>query len=130
MSAEALILLGHGARDPAWAQPLQRIREQVCVARPGIMVEVAFLELLTPLLEEAVAALVARGAECLCVLPVFLASGRHLKHDLPRRLDALGGRYPGCALRLAAAVGENAEIIAAIAAHALMQLDRSVVRGG
>jgi sirohydrochlorin cobaltochelatase len=124
MHTGALLLLGHGARDPSWATSLQRIREQVLAARPGLAVELAFLELLTPTLEDAVAALVARGAAAICVLPVFLAAGRHLKQDLPQRLDALRQRYPGCALRQAAIAGEDAGVIAAIAAHAVTQLAR------
>ena len=33
-SASALVLFGHGARDPEWAGPMRRIRE-AALARPG-----------------------------------------------------------------------------------------------
>ncbi|GHT85023.1 cobalamin biosynthesis protein CbiX [Betaproteobacteria bacterium] len=119
MSAAALILLGHGARDPAWAQPLQRIRQQALALAPGGVVELAFLEFMRPTLEDAVAALTAAGARRIRVVPVFLAQGGHLKRDLPLRIDALRGEHPGCELEVSAAVGEDAGVIAAIAACAL-----------
>ncbi|GHU32638.1 hypothetical protein FACS189497_14310 [Betaproteobacteria bacterium] len=117
MSAAALILLGHGARDPAWAQPLQRIRQQALA--PGGVVELAFLEFMRPTLEDAVAALTAAGVRRIRVVPVFLAQGGHLKRDLPLRIDALREAHPGCELEVSAAVGEDAGVIAAIAACAL-----------
>jgi sirohydrochlorin cobaltochelatase len=119
----ALVLLGHGARDPDWAAPLLRVRETLACAKPALAVEPAFLDFMTPTLEDAVAALVGRGAARIVVVPVFLAQGGHLKRDVPRRLDALRRKYPGCALRLAPAVGEASEVIAAIAAQAAAQAE-------
>jgi sirohydrochlorin cobaltochelatase len=120
MSGEALILLGHGARDPAWAEPLCRIREQVRALAPEVVVELAFLEFMTPTLEDAVAALVAAGERRIRVVPVFLAQGGHLKRDLPARIDVLRLSHPGCELKATEAVGHDAGVIAAIAACALV----------
>ena len=76
-SASALVLFGHGARDPEWAGPMRRIRE-AALARPGApRVELAFLEFMTPTLPEAIAALAAEGARKVAVVPIFLAQGGH-----------------------------------------------------
>ncbi|MDR1425195.1 MAG: CbiX/SirB N-terminal domain-containing protein [Azoarcus sp.] len=122
----ALVLLGHGARDPVWAEPLERVRARLARARPELAIEVAFLEFMLPTLAEAVAALVARGATCVVVVPVFLAQGVHLKRDLPALLDELRGRHSACDVRLAAAAGEAPEVIAAIVAHAAAQADGEI----
>jgi sirohydrochlorin cobaltochelatase len=123
MKERALVLLGHGARDPGWAAPLRQARAMLAATRPSLAVELAFLEFMTPTLEEAVAALAGRGMTRIAVVPVFLARGGHLKHELPARLDALRRRHPDCTLRLAAVAGEAPEVIAAIAAHAAAQVE-------
>jgi sirohydrochlorin cobaltochelatase len=118
---KALVLLGHGARDPGWAGPLMQTRAMLELLRPDLVVEPAFLEFTKPSLEEAVAALNARGAAQIVIVPVFFGRGGHLKHDLPARLDALRLQYPDCALQLGASAGEAPEVLAAIAAHAAKQ---------
>ncbi|MDR1887867.1 MAG: CbiX/SirB N-terminal domain-containing protein, partial [Zoogloeaceae bacterium] len=102
---------------------LHQVREQVLARAPGVEVELAFLEFMTPTLEDAVAALAAAGKPRIRVLPVFLARGGHVKRDLPARLDALRLAWPRCDLGLAEAVGEDAGVIAAIAACALARIE-------
>jgi len=85
----ALVLFAHGAREPGWAEPFQAIRDKVARSRPDLTVELAFLELMKPALEECVARLAASGHQRVTVAPVFLGMGGHLKHDLPRLLDGI-----------------------------------------
>jgi len=119
---KALVLLGHGARDPVWAEPLARVQAALTEARPDATVELAFLEFMKPTLAEAVDALAARGATRIDVVPVFLARGGHMRRDLPTLLDELRLRHPGCELRLAPVAGEAPGVVAAIAAHAAAQM--------
>ncbi|MDR1853680.1 MAG: CbiX/SirB N-terminal domain-containing protein [Azoarcus sp.] len=118
---KALVLLGHGARDPVWAEALERVRAALLDACPEATVELAFLEFMSPTLSEAVDALAARGATRVDIVPVFLARGGHMQRDLPVLLDELRRRHPGCELRLAPVAGEAPGVIAAIAAHAAAQ---------
>jgi sirohydrochlorin cobaltochelatase len=119
----ALILFAHGARDPEWAAPLRRVQAaaQLAIeaAQPGTPVELAFLELMTPALPECVATLAAKGVKRITVVPMFIAQGGHLKRDLPVLLDALRSRWPELEFRLAAAIGENPDVIAAMAQAAV-----------
>ena len=39
-----LLLFAHGARDPNWARPFQAVADRVRAARPGVPVELAFLD--------------------------------------------------------------------------------------
>lgn len=118
-SASALVLFGHGARDPEWAGPMRRIRDTVSARAGAPRVELAFLELMTPTLPEAIATLVAGGARRVAVVPIFLAQGGHLKRDLPRLLDEVRAAYPACEITLATAAGEADAVIGAIADYAL-----------
>ena len=120
---QAVILFGHGARDPAWAAPMQRIRAAMLAAEPAIPVELAFLELMSPTLPEAVHLLAATGATRIAVVPVFLAQGGHLKRDLPQLVDEARRAHPACEIRLARAAGEADLVVAAMAAYARACLD-------
>ena len=78
-----IILFAHGARDPNWARPLERLKRMLAERMPEALIEAAFLEHMTPTLEDAASDLVARGATELSVVPVFIANGGHLREDLP-----------------------------------------------
>lgn len=118
MSVRALILFGHGARDPEWAQPLERVRALTRAARPDLHVELAFLEFMAPGLAQRVGELHAAGIREITVLPMFIAQGGHLKREVPELLAALRREHPAATLRLAPPIGETAGVIAAMAAAA------------
>lgn len=113
--SKAILLFAHGARDPAWARPIERLAALLGEDGPEIAVGTAFLEFMTPALDVAIDERVAQGAEEILVVPVFLAQGGHVKRDLPALLDAARVRHPACRIRLAAAVGEDGDVLAAIA---------------
>jgi sirohydrochlorin cobaltochelatase len=111
---EAIILFAHGARDPAWAQPFRKIQRTISARQPGIAVELAFLEIMEPPLDKAVAKLVASGRRRITVAPLFMAQGGHLKRDLPKILDAIRGEHPGVEIVLLPAIGDVDAILDAI----------------
>jgi sirohydrochlorin cobaltochelatase len=119
MSKTALILFAHGARDPDWASPLQRVSTAVRAKAPGLRVELAFLEFMSPTLSDCAEAMIAEGFESIVVLPMFIAQGGHLKNDVPRILDELRARNPKVSFELASPVGEEESIVQAMAAHVL-----------
>lgn len=110
---QALILFAHGSRDAHWARPFEALQAQLA---PVYDVELAFLELMPPTLEQAVSRLAARGARRVRVVPVFLGQGAHLKRDLPALAAAAGARHPELDISLEPAIGEQPEVIAALAA--------------
>lgn len=117
-----LILFAHGARDPRWAEPFERLRALASAVGPGIPVAVAYLEFMQPDLLGATDALVAQGCDALRVVPVFLGQGGHVRQDLPRLADAVRARHPGLPVELRDAVGEDPAVLASIAAAALAGL--------
>lgn len=118
----ALILFAHGARDPAWAEPVRRVQAAVGAVDPAVRVEVAFLEFMSPTLAECGAALAAEGFGRIVVFPMFIAQGGHLKREVPEILAHLQARYPAVRFELAKAVGENETVIRAMAAAGLALL--------
>jgi sirohydrochlorin cobaltochelatase len=119
-SAEpAVILLAHGARDPRWGEPFQRIADRLRATAPDLVVETAYLEHTAPDLAEAARRLATRGARRIRVVPLFFGRGGHLREDVPRLLAAVGKALPGVALDLALPAGEDDAVIDALAAFCL-----------
>ena len=115
----ALVLFAHGARDPRWAAPFEAVAVRARAAAPGLPVALAYLELMAPSLGEAVAQQVAAGATEVDVVPLFLGTGGHLRNDLPPLVDAVRAAHPGVAVRLHAAIGEDAAVVDAMARASL-----------
>ncbi len=46
--SSAIVLFAHGARDPEWAQPFEKMRARIQERLPGTPVVLAFLELMQP----------------------------------------------------------------------------------
>ena len=117
MPPQALILFAHGARDPDWSQPFERLREAVAAKCPNTKVIIAYLEFMHPNLPDAISKLTAEGATTIDIVPAFMAQGGHLKRDLPILVDAARTRHPGATRTLHPALGEASNVIDAMAAH-------------
>lgn len=117
-----LILFAHGARDPRWAAPFEAVLARVRAARPGADVRLAFLELMTPDLPTAIDELQAAGCRTIEVMPMFLGTGGHLRRDLPALLAQVRERHPALTITLHAAVGEQPDVIEAMAQAAAATL--------
>ncbi|KWI25559.1 sirohydrochlorin chelatase [Burkholderia stagnalis] len=121
MGTHGIVLFGHGARDPRWAEPFERLAARLRAASPAASVSLAFLELMTPSLDTAVAAQVAAGCTRITVVPVFFGQGGHVRRDLPQLVDACRAAHPGVKIRCATAVGEDDGVLDAIARYCLDQ---------
>ncbi|MEC5387392.1 CbiX/SirB N-terminal domain-containing protein [Uliginosibacterium sp. H3] len=113
--SRAIVLFAHGARDPEWARPMQRLAESVRAAEPGVPVFTAFLEFMTPDLPGAAEQAVQAGATELIVVPVFLAQGGHVRRDVPVMLARIRERHAGVRIELRDALGESQAVIDAMA---------------
>jgi sirohydrochlorin cobaltochelatase len=117
--AQGLIVLAHGARDPAWAAPFERVVALVQQARPQWAVALAYLEFMAPDLLGAGAQMAAAGCRHVTILPAFLGAGGHVRKDVPRLLAELHARHPAVHWHLAAAVGEHPLLVQAMVEIAL-----------
>jgi sirohydrochlorin cobaltochelatase len=119
---QALILFAHGARDPRWAEPFERLRAIAQAALPDTDVSLAFLELMSPRLPEAVAGLVQGGCVKVSLVPVFLGQGGHVLRDLPLMVEQLRIDYPQATIDVVEAAGENAAVLNALADYCVASL--------
>jgi sirohydrochlorin cobaltochelatase len=102
----ALVLFAHGARDPEWAEPFRAIAARVAADRKDLTVKLAFLELQTPSLTDAITELAAAGHTTIHIAPLFMAQGSHLKKDVPVLLAEIGKQQPALAITLLPAIGD------------------------
>ncbi len=116
---KAVILFGHGSRDPLWRLPMETVATRLRTLQPGALVRCAYLELDAPDLPAAAADVVGAGAGHVTIVPMFLGTGRHAREDLPVLLRQLEAAHPGVAFVLQKAVGEDGRVLDLIARIAL-----------
>ena len=117
-----IVLFAHGARDAEWARPFEAIRDRIRAARPECPIELAYLEIMAPTLEESVEALLGAGASAITVFPIFMAQGEHLKRDIPRIVEAIREANPHVPIAVETALGEVPELLDAIAEWVMARL--------
>ena len=104
----AFVLIAHGSRDPAWAEPFMRLAH-------GAGARLAFVEMGSPTVDEAVTRAIAEGARTVRLLPLVMAVGRHVRPDIPASVDSLRAAHPDCTIEILPCLGENEHFWAALA---------------
>lgn len=111
---QLLVLLAHGSRDPRWRQPFEALITQAShIEKPSRShIALAYMEMASPSLQDVVrqtmAMLPPQDTLTVQVLPLFMAMGAHLTHDVPPMCDALMAAYPErLRIHQAPALGEN-----------------------
>ena len=109
-----VLLFAHGARDPAWADPVKRLQQILSAKIDQVGVHCAYLEHMQPDLATTVNRLMAQQIQRITLAPVFLAQGGHLKQDLPKQIAALQVQYPEMKLQVMPPLGESEVVLNAI----------------
>jgi sirohydrochlorin cobaltochelatase len=120
---QGLLLLAHGARDPRWALPFEAVSARIRAERPGVALELAYLEFMAPDLIAAGRRLAEAGCEVVEVMPLFLGMGGHVRNQVPALVEQLITAHDAIRWSLQPTIGEAEAVIAAISAEALRRLD-------
>ncbi len=115
MSTDTLLLFAHGARDPEWRVPVDKMAATLAQAMPQVRVAVAFLEFMSPGLVEAVAAAAAAGSARVAIAPLFWAEGGHLKREVPELIAQAQLQQPLLKIERWPVLGDSPEVLAALA---------------
>jgi sirohydrochlorin cobaltochelatase len=118
---KAIVLFGHGARNPAWARPMEAIAVSMRT-QTDLPVRLAFLEFIKPSLADVCNELAEAGVTIIYVMPAFLAGAGHLMNDLPGLLDGIKSTHPTLEILQHAALGDRLDVIQAISASFLGDL--------
>jgi len=106
-----MILLAHGSSDAQWAETFISLTASSREKHENIAL--AFMELNSPSLEDVTLQAIKNGYDHITVLPLFLAKGKHLKHDIPNQLKSLKSQY-GISSKLLPPIGEENELSQAL----------------
>lgn len=106
----ALVILDHGSRLPDAHAQLEEIAEALRKRAPSWRVYTAHLELASPSLEEALDACAADGIKELILHPLFLLPGRHLREDIPTRVERARMRHPALEIRVSSPLGADSRV--------------------
>ncbi len=88
-SHTSTILLAHGSTDQNWLAPFGDLLANIRSGLNTERVELAYMELAEPSLEQQVTLLASEGYTHIDVLPLFFAAGRHLRRDVPKIIETL-----------------------------------------
>lgn len=119
---KSVILLAHGARSAAWAQPFEQLAAGLAAALPTQPVRLAFLEFMRPDLGSAIDELADAGCTHIELIPCFFGGAGHVLRDVPPLLDAAQARHPGLQIHLQQALGTQPAM-----QEAMLQVCRSLV---
>lgn len=106
-----IILLAHGSSDARWCQTFESLAAPTLAALP--QARVAYMELARPSLEDEIALAAQAGVRQICVLPLFLAAGRHLRNDVPTMLEEYQQRHK-VSIELMPPIGEDPRLALAL----------------
>lgn len=103
----ALLLIAHGSRRPEANADLEWVATELRARGRYPLVQVSYLELAEPGIEDGGALCAAAGATAVVLVPYFLSPGVHVAEDLTAARDALAARFPAVRFVLAEPLGRH-----------------------
>lgn len=109
-SKTGIILCAHGSKSADAVEHFSAFANQFQVQYSQFLVVAAYMELSSPTFSEAVDLLFEQGIRKIVAVPVFLFPGVHVLTDVPQQFAQIAQKLPAVELRLAAPIGECAEL--------------------
>jgi sirohydrochlorin cobaltochelatase len=107
----ALLVVGHGSRDPRGAQEFHELVSLVRRNDPSLRVEGGFIELSRPPISECVERLVGDGAREISAVPLMLLAAGHAKDDIPATLVREKMSHPEVTFHYGRSLGIRPELL-------------------
>lgn len=128
MNPTAIIIIGHGTKDPRGVSQFLALIEAIQQLDAGHRYYPGFMELAAPSLEEAIKLAVQEGHRELLCQPALLLTAGHAKNDLPAMIRKIAAEYQEVSIHYGPPMELSAEIVSLCAAQvreATQELDRS-----
>jgi sirohydrochlorin cobaltochelatase len=109
--APALLVVGHGSRDPRGAKEFHELVSLLRRNDPSLSIEGGFIELSRPPISECVERLVEDGAREISAVPLMLLAAGHAKDDIPATLAREKIRHPQVAFHYGRSLGIRPELL-------------------
>jgi sirohydrochlorin cobaltochelatase len=115
MDRTAVMVCGHGSRDPDALREFELVGAGIRARLPDHDVESGYLEFARPMIREGLEALRARGARRILALPGMLFAASHVKNDLPWEVNSFMQANPGVEVRLGRDLAIDGKLLEAAA---------------
>ena len=110
-ASPALLIVGHGSRDPRGAREFHELVALVRERNPALSVEGGFIELSRPPISECVNRLARGGARSIAAVPLMLLAAGHAKDDIPATLVREKMSHPEIGFEYGRALGIRPELL-------------------
>jgi sirohydrochlorin cobaltochelatase len=107
----ALLIVGHGSRDPRGAQEFHELVTLMRERNAGLPIEGGFIELSRPPISECVERLVGSGSHEISAVPLMLLAAGHAKDDIPATLVREKIEHPEVNFHYGRALGIRPELL-------------------
>ena len=115
MTETAVLLCGHGSRDP---QAIEEFEIAAAALRRRLAPQdfaTGYLEFARPTIHQGLADLMSRGARRILAVPGMLFAASHVKNDLPWEMNSFMAANPGIEVRLGRDLAIDPKLLAAAA---------------
>jgi sirohydrochlorin cobaltochelatase len=107
----ALLVVGHGSRDPRGAKEFHELVSLLRRDNPSLSIGGGFIELARPPISECVERLVENGAREISAVPLMLLAAGHAKDDIPATLAREKIRHPQVGFHYGRSLGIRPELL-------------------
>src|SRR5260370_13346404 len=128
MTETAVLLCGHGSRDPEAAAEFERAGAALRPRLPEFDFATGYLEFARPTIRDGLALLVGRGARRILAIPGMLFAASHVKNDLPWEMNSFIAENPGVDVSLCRDLGIDPKLLHAAADRIASAADSRIPR--
>ena len=115
MTGMAVLICGHGSRDPEAIAEFELVTAALRPRLPQFDFATGYLEFARPTIRDGLATLAARGARQILAIPGMLFAASHVKNDLPWEMNTFIADNPGIDVRLARDLSIDPKLLRAAA---------------
>jgi sirohydrochlorin cobaltochelatase len=115
MTDMAVLLCGHGSRDPDAIAEFENFAAALRLRLPRVEFATGYLEFARPTIREALDGLASRGARRILAIPGMLFAASHVKNDLPWEINSFAAANPRIEVRFGRDLGIDANLLRAAA---------------
>lgn len=114
MTAPSLILLDYGSQDPRVSQVSQAFRAGLQQLRPGLDIQIAFLDRCAPALPGVIKKLLRNGVEEVVLVPLSLSDAFEARAAVPAVTQALQAAHSALRVRASRPIGPEAALLSIV----------------
>jgi sirohydrochlorin cobaltochelatase len=101
------LLVAHGSRDERWKQPFQALIQRIKRTSSHALVDLCYMEMTTPTADDVLATLDVSRLTHLQILPLFMAAGAHVAHEIEEMKRSIAQRFPHLTVDVLPPIGEH-----------------------